>query len=69
MPYPNNHDLLPAVRRRLPAHARDVFRRGCNHALAEYDEGDTTVFRVAWSAVKRRDENVGAGWVRKPERS
>ena len=69
MPYANNHDLPRAVRRRLPSHARNVFREGCNHALAEHDEGDSTAFRVLWSAVKRRDENVGAGWVPKPERS
>ena len=69
MPYANNHDLPPAVRQHLPAHAQDVFRNAFNHALTEYDEEETTAFRVAWSAVKRGYKKVGAEWLRKPERT
>jgi cation transport regulator len=45
MPYAHNHNLPPAVRAHLPAHAQDIFREAFNHVLTEYDdEGDTTAF-------------------------
>ena len=65
MPYAHNHDLPPAVRAHLPAHAQDIFREAFNHALTEYDEGDKTAFRVAWSAVKRGYKKSGTRWVPK----
>ena len=70
MPYAHNHDLPPAVRAHLPAHAQDIFREAFNHALTEYaNEGETAAFRVAWSAVKRGYKKVGAAWVPKPKRA
>jgi cation transport regulator len=69
MPYTCNDDLPLSVRAHLPAHAQDIFRAAFNHALAEYNEGEDTAFRVAWAAVKRGYDKVGSEWVRKPERA
>ena len=68
MPYPTNADLPPAMRRRLPAHAQDIFRNAFNHAWMSYGarepwRREEIAHRVAWAAVKRRYRRSGSIWV------
>jgi cation transport regulator len=69
MPYATLADLPPAVRR-LPPHAREIFRSAFNNAWETYaDRGqrrqEETAFRVAWAAVKQEYEKIGRSWARK----
>ncbi|HUZ74590.1 MAG TPA: ChaB family protein [Stellaceae bacterium] len=68
MPYASNDDLPPAMRRRLPPHAQDIFRSAFNHAWASYGarepwRREEIAHRVAWAAVKRRYRRSGNVWV------
>jgi len=68
MPYAFNDDLPQSVRRRLPAHAQDIFRNAFNHAWEAYggsepDRVEEIAHRVAWAAVKKRYRKVGSSWV------
>ncbi|HXW27480.1 MAG TPA: ChaB family protein [Xanthobacteraceae bacterium] len=66
MPYAANSDLPPPVRRVLPAHAQDIYRKAFNHAFAAYgaqDGGEERAHRIAWAAVKRSYRKVGDVWV------
>jgi cation transport regulator len=69
MPYAANHDLPPAVRNHLPAHAQDIFREAFNSAYeAHAGEADREerAFRIAWAAVKRAGyEKAGEHWVKR----
>jgi cation transport regulator len=69
MPYPANADLPPAVRRRLPPHAQDIYREAFNHAFAAHDgdpRQEEAAHRIAWAAVKRSYVRVGDSWIRRP---
>ena len=68
MPYATNSDLPPALQRRLPEHARDIYREAFNHAWDQYGEREPwrreeIAHRVAWAAVKRRYRKVGDMWI------
>jgi cation transport regulator len=68
MPYRVNSDLPPAVRRRLPDHAQDIYREAFNHAWAGHaGEGrqEEAAHRIAWAAVKRSHVRVGDEWLAK----
>lgn len=65
MPYTTNDDLPPAVRAHLPQHAQDIFREAFNDAFVRDFADDARAFRIAWAAVKRDYEKVGATWVPK----
>jgi cation transport regulator len=68
MPYEVNADLPPSVRAHLPEHAQDIFREAFNHAYAAHAHDprqEEAAFRIAWAAVKREYEKVGAEWVEK----
>lgn len=66
MPYATNNDLPPAIQRRLPDHAQDIYREAFNHAY-EAHRGDPQreerAHRIAWAAVKRMYEKVEDRWV------
>jgi len=68
MPYATNEDLPARLRAHLPPHAQDIFREAFNHAWASYGEREPArreeiAHRVAWAAVKRRYQKVGADWL------
>jgi cation transport regulator len=67
MPYANNDELPSSVRDHLPPHAQDIFREAFNHAFDQYSGGESTAFRIAWAAVKRRYEKSGSAWVPRPD--
>jgi cation transport regulator len=68
VPYEVNADLPPSVRAHLPERAQDIFREAFNHAHAEH-KGDPrqeeASLRIAWAAVKRSYEKIGAEWVKR----
>lgn len=66
MPYASNIHLSPAIRRRLPAHAQDIYRAAFNHAFAAHagdPRQEEAAHRIAWAAVKRAYVKVGDSWV------
>lgn len=64
MPYASNDDLPPPVRHVLPPHAQDIYRAAFNNAYDRYGgDGERRAHRIAWAAVKRRYEKLGAGWI------
>lgn len=64
MPYATNLQLPEPVRAHLPAHAQDIYREAFNHAYERYGAADEgRVHRIAWAAVKRAYEKIGAQWV------
>jgi cation transport regulator len=68
MPYVTNDALPPSIQRRLPAHARDIYREAFNHAYAAREgeaRQEEAAHRIAWAAVKRSYEKVGDAWVRR----
>ena len=67
MPYADNKDLPPSIRRVLPPHAQDIFRSAFNAAWHSYGETapahrEEIAHRVAWAAVKRRYRKVDGEW-------
>jgi cation transport regulator len=74
MPYQKLEGLPASVRRSLPKHAQEIYRKAFNHAWKQYDTPkerrgnatrEETGHRVAWAAVKRGYEKRGDRWVRK----
>jgi cation transport regulator len=66
MPYRVNADLPPAVRRRLPPHAQDIYRAAFNHAFAAHagdPRQEEAAHRIAWAAIKRGYVKSGEIWV------
>jgi cation transport regulator len=68
MPYSTNQDLPPPLRRALPEHAQDIFREALNAAWKSYGRKsparrEEIAHRVAWAAVKRQYNKVGAAWL------
>ncbi|WP_309249499.1 MULTISPECIES: ChaB family protein [Bradyrhizobium] len=68
MPYRSNEDLPARVRRKLPPHARSIYREVFNHSFASH-VGDLRqeeiAHRTAWAAVKRSYLKLGGQWVPK----
>jgi cation transport regulator len=69
MPYATVDDLPPA-RRRLPWHARGIFRSAFNAAwqsCADHraETQEEIAHRIAWAAVKRRYRKIGECWIEK----
>jgi cation transport regulator len=68
MPYQTNDDLPPAIARRLPPHAQDIYREAFNHAFAAHagdPRQEEAAHRIAWAAVKRSYVKIGTNWVAK----
>ena len=63
MPYATNDELPRSVRTHLPQRAQDIFRAAFNQASKRHGGDEVTAFRMAWAAVKRRYEKIGAYWV------
>lgn len=66
MPYSNNSALPPAIQRRLPPHAQDIYREAFNHAYAAHagdPRQEEAAHRIAWAAVKRSYVKVGDSWI------
>ncbi|HTQ32750.1 MAG TPA: ChaB family protein [Stellaceae bacterium] len=69
MPYATLNELPPAVRR-LPWHAREIFRAAFNAAWRSYanqepERQEEIAHRVAWAAVKKRYRKIGEFWIEK----
>lgn len=64
MPYSTNADLPPALQESLPLHAQDIYRETFNHAHERYAD-EEIAHRVAWAAVKKSYQKLGARWVRR----
>ncbi len=65
MPYSNNSDLPDSVAEHLPEHAKSIFRKAFNSALAEYQD-EVRAFKTAWAAVKHEYVKGDDGmWVKK----
>lgn len=69
MPYATVEDL-PLPVRRLPWHAREIFRSAFNAAWRSYaDRGppaqEELAHRVAWAAVNKRYRKIGDYWIAK----
>jgi cation transport regulator len=70
MPYRDNADLPPSVRRHLPPHAQDIYREAFNHAFAAHageSRQEEAAHRIAWAAVKRGYVKVGDSWISRSE--
>lgn len=66
MPYGSNAELPPALQRRLPVHAQDIYRKTFNHVFATrpWDpRREEAARRIAWAAVKRWYMKHGDTWV------
>ena len=75
MPYKKLTNLPDRVRKHLPKHAQEIFKKAYNNAEKQYDDpkkrkdGSSkieTTNKVAWSAVKKEYEKGSDGnWHRK----
>jgi cation transport regulator len=76
VPYDRLAELPPSVRRVLPKHAQEIYRKAFNNAWDEYrspgrrrEEAtrEETAHRVAWAAVKAvyRKDASGGRWRRR----
>jgi cation transport regulator len=66
MPYLSTFDLPPALQRRLPPHAQEIWLEAFNHAWDGYADRldrEAVAHRVAWAAVKRLYRKEGDLWV------
>jgi cation transport regulator len=66
MPYQYIEDLPPSVRGHLPPHAQEIYLAAFNNAWRQHGrepDGEATVHRIAWAAVKRRYRKLGDEWV------
>jgi cation transport regulator len=66
MPYRQIEDLPRAIRTHLPPHAQEIYLAAFNNAWEQHaddPDGEATVHRIAWAAVKRRYRKVGEEWV------
>jgi len=64
MPYRSVRDLPESVRKNLPKHAQEIYRKAFNNADKQYKE-EKTAHMVAWAAVKKEYVKKGGRWVRK----
>jgi cation transport regulator len=73
LPYAVVEDLPPSVQAHLPLHAQEIYLAAFNNAWTEYAargpvQRESTAYRVAWAAVKRKYEKSGDRWVaREPD--
>ena len=66
MPYQVIEDLPPSIRNHLPPHAQEIYLAAFNNAWERHagePDGEATVHRIAWAAVKRRYRKLGDQWV------
>jgi len=66
MPYSSNLDLPVRIRRRLPAHAQDIYRAAFNNAFMSHagdPRQEEAAHRIAWAAVKRSYANIDGRWI------
>ena len=66
MPYRQIEDLPRAIRGHLPPHAQEIYLAAFNNAWEQHADdrdGEATVHRIAWAAVKRRYRKAGEEWV------
>jgi cation transport regulator len=66
MPYREIEDLPDSVRNHLPPHAQEIYVAAFNNAWRQHAgelDGEATVHRIAWAAVKRRYRKLGDEWV------
>jgi len=66
MPYRETADLPESVQSHLPPHAQEIYLAAFNNAWRQHardPDGEATVHRIAWSAVKRRYRKDGEVWV------
>jgi cation transport regulator len=66
VPYLHDSDLPESVRRHLPAHAQEIYRKAFNAAWDEYrgrQDHEGLAHRVAWAAVKKVYVKQGNEWV------
>lgn len=66
MPYITTDDLPNSIRQHLPPHAQAIYLSAFNNAWRQHagePDGEATVHRIAWSAVKRRYRKAGDIWV------
>ena len=64
MSYSTNTELPAAVRRSLPAHARDIYLKVFHQAHLRYGNEEVAQ-RVAWAAVKKSYQKLGDAWVQR----
>jgi len=76
MPYDSSEELPDSIRKKLPAHAQEIFRKAFNNAWEQYKDPkerrgkasrEEVARKVAWSAVKQqyeKDPETGK-WQRK----
>jgi len=62
MPYASVKQL-PAAVKRLPGHAKRIFRAAFNSAYKQHSGDETTAFKIGWSAVKKQYRKQGDRWV------
>lgn len=76
MPYDSNEELPDNVRKNLPEHAQQIYRKAFNSAWDEYknpedrrgdDDREEVSHKVAWAAVKKEYHKEGDKWVRDEE--
>lgn len=76
MPYNSNEELPDNVRKNLPEHAQQIYRKAFNSAWDEYknpedrrgdDDREEVSHKVAWAAVKKEYHKEGDKWVRDEE--
>jgi len=66
MPYQYIEDLPRAIRGHLPPHAQEIYLAAFNAAWRQHGnepDGEATVHRIAWAAVKHRYRKIGDEWV------
>jgi cation transport regulator len=71
MPYFSNEELPSHVRARLPGAAQNTYREAYNRALqAQLHNASRKQIadRIAWDAVRRKHQPLGAEWVSQPEK-
>ena len=71
MPYASRRVLPAAVRRVLPQHACEIYRKAFNNAWRQYasrNDREALAHRVAWAAVKRVYRKMGDRWIRQRRR-
>lgn len=64
MPYRSIKNLPDKVRKNLPKHAQEIYRKAFNNADKQY-KNEVTAHKVAWAAVKKEYAKKGGKWVRK----
>jgi cation transport regulator len=66
VPYLTTDDLPDSVRNHLPLHAQEIYLAAFNNAWQQHardPDVEAIVYRIAWSAVKRRYRKFGDRWV------